>query len=466
MRTRSILLTVAWLLTGVAAGLAAGPGPQLPPYRKLALPNGLTLLMMEQHEVPLVSVQIVIRAGGVADPAGKEGLALLTAELLRRGTQHRMADQIASELDFIGGSLDITGDPDRVLLTSEFMEKDTAAALDLLADLLQHPGFPAAEVEKVVKQKVDGIKQDKEEAREVLQRYFDAALFGRHPYARPPGGDERSLASLQRVDVQGFYDRHYGPESTILAVVGDFVSADMERILAQKLGGWKKGEPARAVRPPAPTPVPGRTLRLINKPDSTQTYFAIGNLGIARDNPDRTGIELINLLLGGRFTSMLNAALRIESGLTYGARSRFARYQAPGPFAISSFTANATTVKAIDMALDVLQKLHRDGIAEDQLRSAKHYLKGQFPPRIETTAQLAALLADLAFYDLDAREVNELFQRIDAFTPADARRIVQRYFPRENLVFVLIGKASEIEAAVQKYAPQMEKREIDLPGFE
>jgi zinc protease len=466
MRTRSILLTAVWLLTGVSAGWAAGQGPQLPPYRKLTLTNGLTLLLMEQHEVPLVSVQIVTRAGGVADPAGKEGLALLTAELLRRGTQRRTADQIASELDFIGGSLDTAGDPDRVLLTSEFMAKDSAVALDLLADLLQHPSFPNAEVEKLVKQQVDGIKQDKEEARAVLQRYFDAALFGRHPYARPPGGDERSLASLRRADVTAFYDRHYGPASTILAVVGDFESSAMEQILARQWGEWKQGEQTRAVRPPTPAPSPGRTLRLINKPDSTQTYFAIGNLGIARDNPDRTGIELVNLLFGGRFTSMLNAALRVESGLTYGARSRFERYQAPGPFTISSFTANATTIKAIDLALDVLQKLHREGITEDQLRSAKDYLKGQFPPHIETTAQLAAVLADLAFYDLNAAEVNELFQRIDAFTTAEARRIIQRYFPRESLVFVLIGKAGEIEPAVRKYAPQIEKRDIDQPGFE
>jgi zinc protease len=461
-----MVLAVVWLLTAVSAGWAGGGGPQLPPYRKLTLTNGLTLLLMEQHEVPLVSVQIVIRAGGAADPAGKEGLALLTAELLRRGTQRRTADQMASELDFIGASLNAAGDPDRVLLTGEFMEKDTAAALDLLADLLQHPSFPSAEVEKLIHQKVDGIKQDKEEAREVLRRYFDAALFGRHPYARPPGGDERSLASLRRADVTAFYDRHYGPESTILAVVGDFVPADMEQMLARHLGGWKEGAQARRDQPPPPAPLPGRRLRLINKPDSTQTHFAIGNLGIARDNPDRVGIELVNLLFGGRFTSMLNAALRIDSGLTYGARSRFERYQVPGPFAIASFTANATTVKAIDLALEVLEKLHRDGITEDELRSAKDYLKGQFPLQIETPSQLAALLADLAFYDLTALEVDELFQRIDAFTTAGARSIIQRYFPRENLVFVLIGKASEIQASLRKYAPQMERREIDQPGFE
>jgi predicted Zn-dependent peptidase len=465
MRTRSILYILAWLLAGASVGWAAGEGPQLPRHRKVALTNGLTLLLMEQHEVPLVSVQIVVRAGGVADPAGKEGLALLTAELLRRGTQRRTADQIASELDFIGGTIEIGGDPDRVFLVSEFMKKDTAAALDLLSDLLRHPNFPGAEVEKLIKQRVDGIKQDKEEARAVLPHYFAAALFGSHPYARPPEGDERSLASIQRDDVAAFYERLYGPETTILAVAGDFVSAEMEHTLAEKLDGWKPRGRTGTSQPPTPNPIKGRKLLLVNKPDSTQTYFAIGNVGIARNNPDRTGVELVNLLFGGRFTSMLNEALRVNSGLTYGARSRFEAHQIAGPFLISSFTANPTTVKAIDMALDVLQTLHRDGVSEEQLRSAKDYLKGQFPPRIETTDQLAALLADLEFYGLDEREVNELFQRIDAFTTADARRVIDRYFPRENLVFALIGKSAEIEAAVKRYAPQIEKREIEQPGF-
>jgi zinc protease len=465
MKTDSTLFTAVAFLACILAGWAAGEGPQLPSSRKLALTNGLTAVLMEQHEVPLISIRAVVRAGAVTDPEDREGLALLTAELLRRGTRHRTAEQIASELDFIGGSLDIGGDLDRVFLAAEFMKKDTAVALDLLSDLLRYPSFPAMEVEKLIKQRVDGIKQDKEEAREGLPRYFAAALFGRHPYARPPEGDEQSLASIGRDHVAAFYDRHYGPETTILTVVGDFTSADMERALTERFADWKSRGRTESAPPVTPEAVKGRRLLLVNKPDSPQTFFAIGNVGIARNNPDRTGVDLVNLLLGGRFTSMLNEALRINSGLTYGARSRFERYRVAGPFSISSFTPNATTAKAIDMALDVLEKLHREGVSDEQLRSAKDYLKGQFPPRIETTDQLAALWADLEFYGLDAREVNELFQRIDAFTTSDARRIIRQYFPREHLVFALIGKAGEIETAVKKYAPEMDRREIDRPGF-
>ncbi len=465
MKTLLLLSALGWILAFATPVRAAANGPQLPPHTKARLANGLTLLLMEQHEVPLVSLHAVIKAGSLADPDGREGLALLTAQLLRRGTATRNAAQISSELDFIGATLEVGGDPDRAFLAAEFMQKDTATALELLSDLLRQPKFEAAEVEKLVKQTVDGIKAEKEEAQAVLGRYYAGALFGAHPYSRSPDGDERSVAAITRADVAAFYDRHYGPETTLIAVVGDFATADMQKALEARFGGWASRNRTAPPTPPAPTPVAGRRLLLVDKPDSTQTYFAIGNVGIPRNHPDRTTIELVNLLLGGRFTSWLNEALRINSGLTYGARSRFTQRLVAGPFAISSFTANTNTVKAIDMALDVLARLHRDGVNETQLQSAKDYLKGQFPPRIETSDELAPLLADLEFYGLDDREVNELFARIDAVSTADVRRVIDRHFPKDNLVFTLIGKAAEIEPAVKKYAPELTRRSIDDPGF-
>ena len=458
-------LGICLTLAGVI-GAVADDGVRLPPFRKLTLTNGLTLLLLERHQVPLVSFRILIRAGGVHDPVGREGLALLTAELLQHGTQHRTASQVAAELDFIGATLEAGGDADRTWLSGEFMRKDAAAALALLSDLLQHPSFPSAEVRKLVKQEVDGIKQAKEEAGTVLPLYFAKALYGSHPYGRPTGGDESSLAPLRRADITAFYQSHYAPAAAILVLAGDFASAEMERVLTDKFGGWTARVRHTEIQVPAPTPVSGRHLLLVNKPDSPQTFFAIGQVGIARDNPDRTGLELVNLLFGGRFTSMLNEALRVNSGLTYGAHSRFQPHRAAGPFMISSFTATATTTNALDLALEVLDQLHRQGISEDQLRSAKDYLKGQYPLRLETPDQLAALLADLEFFGLDPREVNEFFQRVDAFTTTDARRLIKQYFPQENLVITLIGKAVDIETAVKKYAPRTEKREIGMPGYD
>jgi len=265
--------------------------------------------------------------------------------------------------------------------------------------------------------------------------------------------------------VAEFYAKHYGPQAIILAVVGDFKTDEMERALGEKFGAWKQTAPFAPAKLPEPTAYKGRKLLLVDKPDSTQTFFLIGNVGITRTNPDRVAIQLVNTIFGARFTSMLNEALRVNSGLSYGARSFFSQERVAGPFAISTYTRNETTIQAVDLALDMLKKLHEQGLSEEQLRSAKAYLKGVFPPQIETPDQLAATLAELEFYGLDAREIDAYFARIDAVTLADTRRVIKQYFPQENLVFTLVGKADEIREKVKKYAPQVDVKQINQAGF-
>jgi predicted Zn-dependent peptidase len=213
------------------------------------------------------------------------------------------------------------------------------------------------------------------------------------------------------------------------------------------------------------TPSKGKRLLLVDKPDASQVYFAIGNTGVSATDPDRVAIRVVNTLFGGRFTSQLNEALRVESGYTYGAESFFDDRKVAGPFAIFSFTKNETTTPAIDLALQVLAKLHKDGVTEEQLKSAKSYIKGQFPPSIETSRQLARIIASHEFYGLTDDEVNQLDARVDAVTPEIARQVIQKHFPAENLVFVLIGKASAVGPAVKKYAATQDTRPISDPGF-
>ncbi len=162
---------------------------------------------------------------------------------------------------------------------------------------------------------------------------------------------------------------------------------------------------------------------------------------------------------------MINTALRIKSGLTYGASSAFDQRKAPGPFYISTYTKNPTTEQAMDMALDVLKQLHEKGISAEQLASVKNLIKGQYPLRLETSDQLASQLADLELYSLDAHDIDYFYPKLDAMTLADSQRIIKTYFPLDNLVFVVIGKASEIGPAMKKYAPQLDTRSISDPGF-
>ncbi len=463
------LLTLAFLLCAVAAAQTKVPvatsGLKIPAYKKVALKNGLTVLLMERHQVPLISLNYVVRSGSAADPKGKEGVAMSAAALLRKGTKTRSADQISQQLDFIGGSFAASAGPDYSAGRAEFMKKDITQGLELVADLLTNATFPQDEVKKFTSQRIDGVRAAKDRAQGVIPQYFDAFLFGSHPYARPVGGDEKSLAAITRDDIASFYQSSYAPGNTILAVVGDFNAAEMEKMISDRFAAWSaKGAAPAAV--PAPVPVTGKRLLLVDKPDSTQTYFMIGNTGISRTNPDRVAIEIVNTLFGGRFTSMINSALRIRSGLTYGAHSEFDMMKQPGPFYISTYTRNESTEKAIDMTLDVLRQLHEKGITEEELKSAKEYIKGTLPPqRLETNDQLAALLTELQFYGLSDSEINDYYAKVDAMTLADSQRIIKQYFPQENLVFVLIGKAGDIGSVAKKYAPEMKSKSISEPGF-
>ncbi len=463
-RLISLLCVLMFMFGVVVATNAQEAAFGLPPAKKVKLPNGMTVILMEQHEVPIVSFNFRLRAGSVADSAGKEGTASMTAGLLRKGTKTRTADQISSELDFIGGQLAATATSDFTIGSAEFVKKDVVKGLELLSDTLLNPTFPAAEVTKLQQQRTDAVRAAKDQAQGVIGNYFNAYLYGKHPYARATGGDERSLAAITQADIVKFYEANYAPANMILAVVGDFNTSEMESMITNAFGKWNKRAQSAATLIAA-TPATGKRLLLIDKPDSTQTFFRIGNTGVPRTNKDRVAIELVNTLFGGRFTSRLNTELRIKSGLTYGARSNFDERIVAGPFSIATFTRNETTEQAIDMALDILKRLHAEGITPEELQSAKAYMKGQLPPDLETSDQLAEELTELEFYGLDASEINEFYKRVDALTVADANRAIKEYFPTDNYVLVLVGKRSEIEKVARKYATTVDFKSINDAGF-
>jgi zinc protease len=457
-------LAFATLAVLVFSAASSAQTLHLPPHEKIVLKNGLTVLLLEKHGVPLVNISAIVKAGATADPAGQEGLATVTAGLLRKGAKNRTAQQFSADLDYIGGTFEAEASPDFTAINAEFMTKDLARGLDLFSDALLRPTFPQDEADKFLAQSLDGVKAAKDDPRSVMLPYFSGYLYGMHPYGHPSGGDEVSLKQIQRDAIAKFYEGNYAPGNTIIAAAGDFNAAEMKAKCEEVFGAW----PVRAVKSvviPAAPSAKGKRLLLVDKPDASQTYFAIGNTGVAVNDPDRVAIYVVNTIFGGRFTSELNEALRVESGYTYGVRSFFDQRKAPGPFVIFSFTKNETTTPAIDLALQVLTKLHKDGVTPEQLKSAKSYIKGQFPPNIETSRQLARTIVVHEFYGLGDDEVNQLEARVDAVTPEIARQVIQKHFPAENLVFVLIGKTAAIGPAVQKYAPNQDARLLSDPGF-
>jgi zinc protease len=459
-------LLIVSVIAASALALAQAPAQvfQLPAFQRVQLPNGLTLLLLEKHELPLISIEVGLRSGSVADPVGKEGVASLTSSLLRKGTATRSSEQFSADLDFIGMQYNASVDHDATHLSADFLKKDLDAALALLGDVVLHPTFPDAEVKKKVAQEQDGIRAAKDDPQQVIQLYFMKFLYGDHPYGRPSDGDEQSLAQISRDDIAAFYRIHYTPGNTVIAVAGDFDSLAMQSKIAQVFGAWSGKAPA-VTTVPAARPVSGKRVLLVDKPDATQTYFMIGNIGIAATNPDRGPIDVVNTLFGGRFTSLFNTELRIKSGYSYGAYSYFDELRAPGPFVMSTFTKNATTEQAIDKSLEVLERMHKSGFTPEEIASSKTYINGSLPPEYETTPQLARTMTALDLSGITRDQFNQNLVTLQATSGAEAHRIIESYFPTQDYVLVLVGKGSEIQKIAAKYAPNLATKKIGDPGF-
>lgn len=427
---------------------------QLPPYEKLVLKNGLTLYLMEQREVPMINVAAIVPAGAIYDKA-QSGLATLTASMLMDGTKRLPKSKLEEELDFAGARVNTFATKEFAGLNAKFATKDRDIVLSIIRDILLTPAFEAKEFEKEKKLLLAQLEQDKESPRNVIDDYFDQAVYGDHVYANPSGGRAVSVAKLTLPDVQKFYKSYYMPNSAAIAIVGDFKTADMRQKLTALFGGWPKGAAVISTIT-APAPTAAAHVLLVNKDDASETTFMIGGPGVPRNNPDYVAMEVVNTVFGGRFTSWLNDELRVNTGLTYGARSGFNRLKAGGTFQISTFTATKNTEAAIDKALGVLNRLHATGIDEKTLTSAKNYVKGGFPPRYETSGQLANLLTQLFWYGFDESFINTFQRSVDALTVPKAKEIVANYFPQNNLRFVLIGKSEAIKKIAAKYGPVTE----------
>ena len=443
----------------------AAAGVQLPPFTEVMLPNGARLLLMEKHDVPLIAFTARLRGGALGDPAGKEGVASLTASLLQKGAGKRDASQFAEAIDQVGGNISVRSDRESIIVGGDFMARDQDLMIALVSDLLRRPLFPPEEFEKVRDRSIDLIAAAKDsDLRGLIPVYFNAFLFEGNPYGRPVGGMESTLAKLNLEDVRRYYNSQFGGDRLTLALVGDFDAKKMATKIRSSFGDWKKA-PSAAPKPVRMKPLVGRRVLLVDKPDATQTYFWIGNVGIARNDPDRVAIDLANTAFGGRFTSLLNSELRIKSGLSYGASSQLGRETEPGAAAIASYTKTESTEKAVDLALEVLTRFRSSPLDKDTVASIKSYVLGQFPPRLETSQQLAGRLAEIAFYGLDRSDVDKYAEQVSGATSESLKRIVDRvYADPANLSFVFIGNASAIRDAVKKYGKVTEIKITD-PTF-
>ncbi len=455
------LIAMALIVTSVHAGAADF---RLPSYEVTRLPNGLTVYLMERHEAPLIAMRAVLKAGAVHD-GGKPGLSNLAGDALLLGSAKHGKVTIDHAFALRGATLGGASSTEHASLEASFARDDAAVLLPMFADMVQSPRLDPVDLDKLRARKVLNLKQAREAPREVVQSYFRAMLFGAAAYANPAAGTVAGMASLTRKDVVDFQRRYYRPDNAAIVVVGDFRMSEMRSRISALFGQWTASGPPPAAAQHGTVRADKARVWLVNKPDANETTFMLGGAGIARNDPDYVALEVLNTVLGGRFTSWLNDALRVGSGLTYGAGSEFSPLTQSGTFAISSFTASATTEPALDLALTTYQRLWKQGVDAVTLESAKAYVKGQFPPRFETSAQLAALLGEMFVANVGREQIDNFNRDVDSLTPDNARQLIDKHFPRDNLQMVLIGKADALRKTAAKYGDVTEL-EINADGFQ
>jgi predicted Zn-dependent peptidase len=450
----------------LAAALCASLSAQvkLPPYSREVLPNGTVVYLMQKGGLPLVTFHVLVKGGDESETAALAGLAGATARLLRQGSAQHTKVQFAEELDGLGGTFGAGANEQSTAISAEFLKRDFDRGLALVADAVLHPTFPEEEVRKELARALDGLKSLKD-GPGAIGSHYRAFFFGSaHPYGWV--ADEASLDHIRRDDILDYHKRMYVGRNLMVIVAGDFDPASAKARVAATFGAAPAGSAYTWVedRPPVRNASPA--VLLIDKPDATQTYFIIGQPGVRRSTPDRVALSLVNTLFGGRFTSMVNDELRVNTGLTYGASSRVELARLTGGLYISTYTKTETTEKAIDLALEVLKRLHDNGITAEQLASAKTYIKGTYPPqRLQTADQIAAVLGEMELFSLGRDEVDQYFARVDAVTLEQANEVARKYYRTDNLTFVLLGNAAKIRDVAAKYGPKVVERSARQAGW-
>jgi zinc protease len=420
----------------------------IPPVIRRQLENGLEVLVVEHHELPVVDMVLVVKTGGEGDPAGKPGTATLTAGMLDEGAGRRTALDIADQEAFLGVQVG-TGsgwDQSNVTLHAPVAVLDSAIAL--FADVALRPTFPTADLERLRKERLTDLLQLKDRAPQIADRAYAAILYGeRHPYGRPLTGTEASTRAITRNDVRRFYQTYYRPNNATLIVVGDVTADDVERRVRALFGSWARADvpAATAAEPPATL---ATAIYLIDKPGAPQSSMRIGSIGVPRSTDDYFSILVMNTILGGAFTSRLNTNLRETHSYTYGAGSGFAMRRWAGPF---TARAEVVSAKSDSSLIEFMKELRaiRETVPDEELAKAKRYLQLQLPGEFETTGDIASQLIPVVVHGLPLDYYNTYVQRIEDVTVADVQRVAQRYVDPTKFAVVVVGDRKAIEAGLR-----------------
>jgi len=428
-----MMLSFLMLLALPATALTAEPLG-----KRIVLDNGMILLLSEKHDIPMVTVNMAIKAGSMAEPGDKPGLASIAASLLTQGTTRRSAIQISSEIDFVGGSLSVSGGDDFASASLRVLKKDLRKGFDLLSDVLLNPVFDQKEIDRTVKETLAEIQRQREEPGIIAGQAFAGMIFGDHPYGRTNDEVAVYLPKLKRQELIDFHSARYCPNATVIAVVGDVNEGEITFLLNEYFKAWGKKELAS----PSIAQPPRRgktTVRKIDK-NITQANIAMGHIGISRENPDYYAVMIMNYILGGGgFSARLMDTIRDNKGLAYDVHSGFSARKEPGAFSVSIQTKNESANDVIDETLKEIVRMQRELVSEKELSDAKAYLTGSFPLKMDTSSKIASMLTSVEIYNLGLDYPKKYPGLINAVTREDIKRVAKKYLHPDTMAIVVVA---------------------------
>jgi zinc protease len=429
------------------------PGPTShyapPVFQRRKLTNGLELRIVERHDLPIVTLDLVVKSGETLTPKGKEGLASIAASLLDEGTSSRNALQIAGELAEISSALGSQAELEWSTVSLTTLARHLERGMDLFADVILNPSFPDKELFRLKLERLAQLKARADDPEQIAADVFPHLIYGPdHPYGRPELGTAASVQSLTRDDAVAFYKKVMVPGNATLVVVGDVRADAIAQALEERLRTWRPGPvPENPSVAAPPTPSRGNRTYLIDKPAAAQSVLTVGKIGAARKTPDFFPLMVMNAVLGGQFASRINLNLREDKGYSYGADSRFSFMRGPGPFEAGGTVQTAATKPSlIELFKELTDISGRRPVTEPELSFAKERLIEGFPSRFETTFGVAAQFAALAAADLPDDEFEHYQARIEAVTEADVDRVARQYITPEMMSILVVGDRSQIEA--------------------
>lgn len=427
---------------------APEPGPirpfGFPDIERRAPSNGLDLRVARMARLPVVSVNLFMRAGEADLDEAAAGLSVLAGDALEGGTRKRSGTELAEALERIGVRLDVATGWEGTSVSLSCLADRLAEGLDLLAETVLEPSFPEDEVERAREHQLAVIRQRAMDPSalatdQAVRRYYESGI----PYARPLSGTAASIEPVGRAHLEGYADAYYRPERGGMVVVGDVSADEVSALVEARLGAWHGAPPP--ARPFEARPATReRRVTVVDRPGSVQSEIRVGHVGVARADGDFFPLMVLNLLFGGTFSSRLNLNLRERNGFTYGVRSRFSFRTHPGPFQISTGVGADATSAAVKEILSELERLVSDGPDEEEVAAARDYAAGVFPLRMETTGQVAGRITELVVYGLPDDYHATYRDRVRAVTAEEAGAAGVRHLRPAEVQILIVGDADQI----------------------